>query len=124
MLYLVLHATLTTWHLPTKEEWEEMINSLGGSGIAGGKMKSTTRWLAPNTGATNYSGFTAFGVDYRNYDGVVFWMPGSLTSYWASTEFDALTAIGTRLVNDRQDFRVYEFGVNKTYGYCVRCLKD
>jgi len=112
------------WHVPTKADWEILAEYLGGQAVAGGKMKSITRWLTSNVGATNESGFSAYGVDYRNFDGVIFWMPGSLTSFWASTEFDASTAIGTRLVCDRQDFRVFDFGVKKTYGYCVRCLKD
>lgn len=114
----------TGWHVPTKSEWEDLANYLGGEAVAGGKMKATTRWLSPNVGATNSSGFTAYGVDYRNYDGVVFWFPGSLTSFWSSTEFDAETATGTRLVADNREFNVFDFGVKKTYGYCIRCIKD
>ncbi|MEX2593319.1 MAG: fibrobacter succinogenes major paralogous domain-containing protein [Anditalea sp.] len=47
------------WHLPSRAEWEILAHYLGGWEIAGGKMKSTTGWDPPNTGATNESGFSA-----------------------------------------------------------------
>jgi len=44
------------WHVPTDEDWNTLIENLGGADIAGGKMKSTsTKWRSPNTGATNES---------------------------------------------------------------------
>ena len=34
------------WHVPTDDDWQELVDYLGGEVIAGGKMKSTgTRWL-------------------------------------------------------------------------------
>jgi uncharacterized protein (TIGR02145 family) len=49
------------WHIPNVDEWDSLIVHLGGSGVAGGKMKEsgTTHWADPNTGGTNDSGFTA-----------------------------------------------------------------
>jgi uncharacterized protein (TIGR02145 family) len=51
----------TGWHIPTDEEWTILETFLGGSSIAGGKLKETNfaHWNNPNTGATNESGFTA-----------------------------------------------------------------
>ena len=38
------------WHVPTQAEWDNLINALGGTSVAGGKMKSTSGyWEAPNT---------------------------------------------------------------------------
>lgn len=55
-------------HLPSSFEWEELVTNLGGSDIAGGKMKSTTLWSSPNTGATNESGFSALpGGNWTTY---------------------------------------------------------
>jgi uncharacterized protein (TIGR02145 family) len=58
-----IDTLITGWHLPTKTEYETLITYLGGSGVAGGKMKETgtDHWNSPNTGATNESRFTAFG---------------------------------------------------------------
>jgi uncharacterized protein (TIGR02145 family) len=55
------------WHLPLREEWDILIEKLGGSEIAGGKMKEigTSHWEDPNTGATNSSQFSALPGGYR-----------------------------------------------------------
>ena len=45
------------WHVPSYNELTTLQDCLGGF-FAGGKMKATTLWNSPNTGATNESGFT------------------------------------------------------------------
>jgi uncharacterized protein (TIGR02145 family) len=47
------------WHVPSESEWTTLIAYLGGSSIAGGKLKSISEWTIPNTGATDESGFSA-----------------------------------------------------------------
>ena len=49
------------WHVSTSEDWTELEEYLGGSDVAGGKLKEagTLHWSSPNTGATNETGFTA-----------------------------------------------------------------
>ena len=48
------------WHVPSSAEWTTLTGFLGGTFVAGGKMKETgtAHWANPNTGATNESGFT------------------------------------------------------------------
>ena len=55
------------WHVPSRDEWQTMIEYLGGDGIAGGKLKEsgTEHWLSPNEGATNESGFSALPSGMR-----------------------------------------------------------
>ena len=58
------------WHVPTKDEWTQLFNFLGGFLVAGGALKEsgTSHWASPNTG-TNSSGFTALACGARIYDG-------------------------------------------------------
>jgi len=81
------------WHVPGDHDWIVLENYLGGSNIAGGKMKEigTAHWDNPNSGATNESGFTSLPGGYLVGDdapggGVnrVFSKMGS-TGYWLSS---------------------------------------
>src|SRR5436190_23369500 len=56
------------WHVPSDEELTTLTSCLGGVFVAGGTMKETgtTHWLAPNTEATNSSGWTGLPGGYRN----------------------------------------------------------
>ena len=51
------------WHVPTREEWMEMIDHLGGLDAIGAKVKEagTNHWRPPNHLANNSSGFSARG---------------------------------------------------------------
>lgn len=78
------------WHLPSKSEWNTLFDELGGSSVAGGKMKATTEWNAPNTGATDSSGWTALpggnrdtSGNYRNLNNNGTWWTSSLDSFLA-----------------------------------------
>lgn len=73
------------WHLPSDAEWAELSNKLGGSSVAGGKMKvpDTSYWNPPNKDATNSSGFSA--LPCGTYDGSgIFSGRGNLTHFWSS----------------------------------------
>lgn len=52
---------------PTEFDSDQLRTTLGGSAIAGGKLKKEglTYWNSPNTGASNESGFTAIGGGVR-----------------------------------------------------------
>jgi uncharacterized protein (TIGR02145 family) len=59
------HIASAGWHLPSTDEWDAMVTFLGPS-LAGGKLKEsgTVHWNAPNTDASNSSGFNASGSGY------------------------------------------------------------
>lgn len=116
------------WRLPTEAEWAELIEFLGGWNVAGGKLKAsgtteagTGLWQAPNTGASNETGFTALPGGGRYHDGAF----GSLGSYgiwWSDTELDATKALYLSLGYNRSD--AYRSSYDKGYGFAVRCLKE
>ena len=111
------------WHLPSDAEWTVLTDYLGGTSIAGGKLKETgtTHWASPNTGATNETGFTALPGGYRVYYGS-FDSIGLNGYWWSATESNASNAwFRTMNYNYSNVFRLYG---NKEGGFSVRCLRD
>lgn len=116
------------WHTPTDAEWTILTDYLGGSSIAGGKMKSTRkepdahpRWDSPNTGATNESGFSGLPGGTRNASGT-FNDVGPTGYFWSSTGYSSNYA-WYRYLN------YSNYYVNKSFnyrqrGFSVRCLRD
>jgi uncharacterized protein (TIGR02145 family) len=111
----------TGWHVPTDAEWLTLENHLGGSSVAGGAMKSTTGWNAPNTGATNSSGFTALPGGNRFHYGV-FTSVGSNGFWWSSSVAGSGLAWSRWLFSSNATVS-REF-LELQYGYSVRCVRD
>lgn len=61
------------YHVPSLAEWQQLIDFVGGSEVAGGKLKTigTTYWDSPNTGALDTYNFKARGAGFRGVDGDV-----------------------------------------------------
>lgn len=72
--------------IPTKPNLDTLQARLGGSTVAGGALKETgtTHWTTPNTGATNSSGFAAFGGGRRINTTGAFGNIGTFGYYWGS----------------------------------------
>lgn len=60
-------ASISGWHLPTTTEFDTLATAVGGSDVAGTKLKSTTGWLYGK--GTNDFGFSVFPAGY--------WLSGS-----------------------------------------------
>jgi len=77
----------TGYHVPSDTEWTVLTDYLGGESVAGGKMKKagTAYWNAPNTDATNSSGFTGLPGGDRSNNGVYSTI-GYNGSWWSSSE--------------------------------------
>lgn len=111
------------WHVPTETDWNTLLTYLGGETIAGGKMKSicASTWAAPNTGATNETGFTALPGGYRDATGP-FDFAGLYAQFWAATSYDGGTAWMYMLSNN--DALLGPVQDYKKAGNSVRCIKD
>jgi uncharacterized protein (TIGR02145 family) len=122
------------WHVPSDADWTTLETYLGGSSIAGGKLKSTTGWYSPNTGATNESGFSALANTCDIVRGIG---PGgpppaehsfnkSYYGYWWSS-----SGIFKQLQYNNPDILTYNNPIIPIYGsgvysilHSVRCIKD
>lgn len=117
-------ACPTGWHLPSNDEWITLTTFLGGESIAGGKLKDggTIYWNAPNTGATNETGFTALPGGSRDRNTDTYYHLGNLGFYWTSTEYTSPTAMGRNINNDNTV--CYQNHHYKDYGISVRCVMN
>lgn len=112
------------WHVPTDAELTTLTTYLGGTGVAGGKMKElgTTHWNSPNTGATNESGFSGLPGGYRDHDNGTFGGLGGYAYFWSSTEYDSGDAWGRDLGYGYSE--VYRYCGSKRHGFSVRLIRD
>lgn len=111
------------WHVPSDAEWDILAAYLGGADVAGGKMKEsgTSRWVRPNTGASNMSNFNALPGGLRYFDGN-FRDLGFGAYWWSSTQLNPERAF-FRFVFHEESI-IYRFDNLKRIGFSVRCLKD
>jgi len=119
-------ACPTGWHLPTNAEWETLVGYVGGSSVAGNKLKSRSGWNNNGNGTDEY-GFSALpGGSYTSdhsqpyyskesfggagYSG--YWSTASHSDPWSqsgSGSFEALRSIALAGI---------------TSSYSVRCVSD
>ncbi len=110
------------WHVPTDAEWQTLINYLGGSSVAGGKMKEAgeTHWNYSHTAVKNESGFTALPAGGRFFSGSL--NMGTDAFFWSSSESEAGDAWRVNLnylhlETSRKDYF-------KEAGFSVRLVRD
>lgn len=124
------------WHLPSREEFIELANTLGGIDNAGGKMKTLGTkqagdglWNEPNLGADNSSGFSAVPAGARLYTPsyptpvISYRNLGDVATFWTSTRGPD----GYGVFNIYHDRELIWYNSAFTSGYfrfSVRCVKD
>jgi len=111
------------WHLPSEEEWKELVFHLDGYSEAGYFLKEegNLHWGGGNWGASNLSGFTALPGGRRDLDGTF----DALTFgayFWTSTEITESSAYRSALGTGSGDVNIG--GAQMNTGRSVRCVKD
>jgi len=112
------------WHVATDADWTTLVTYLGGSSVAGGKMKEVgnTHWNSPNTSATNTSGFTALPGGRREYTDGSFINTGFNGFWWTSSAYNPDYSWYRQINYDGAIVNAANF--HKQYGFSVRCVKD
>ena len=108
------------YHIPSDEEWIIVTDFLGGSDIAGKKMKSKNGW-ANDWNGNNSSGFNGLPGGYCSSLGDFYNVAG-YGYFWSSSEFDTNFAWFRGL--SRHYTKVYRSFNSKGNGMSVRCIKD
>lgn len=105
------------WHLPSNTEWDALATAVGGVGVAGIKLKSTTGWDSGN-GDGSY-GFAAFPAGRNSSD--YFESLGNRAFFWTATAYSSSIAY-TRYFDPGASMSSYYSG--KLNGHSVRLVKD
>ncbi len=110
------------WRVPTSADWVALSDYLGGSTVAGGKMKSTgtSYWLSPNVG-DNISGFSAYPSLSRGADGVYDTQKGRTAMWWASDFVGTGISWVYYINNDNTSLTLTSY--QSSAGVAIRCLK-
>jgi len=108
------------FHIPTRDEWRELIDYLGGAEVAGGKLKEqgTLHWDDPNIGATDEVGFAARGAGGRTPSGSYMEWFNYYAAFYSSTESYAYL-----IVHDVANISENSAPITNG-GYSVRCIQD
>lgn len=125
------------WRVATQADWLSLENALGGASVAGGKIKSTATnqtdsvsgysmssnagWDAPNTGATNSSGFSAFSTGLRDAQ-------GTFSGIYQTAKWWTGDPSATGVANFRAAYYnsagIDSGAVDKRNGFAVRCVRN
>ena len=111
------------WHVPTDTEWTTLTNYLGGTSVAGGKMKATTLWNSPNQDATDSIGFKGLPGGYRDrYLSSMFSSIGENAVWWSSSEYEKINV--WYHYQYYGDGNAYKSTIGKTVGLSVRLINN
>jgi uncharacterized protein (TIGR02145 family) len=106
------------WHLPSKQEYEQLLQSIGGPGV------NAYNKLIPS-GSSGFNGiFSGFRINDR------FEYTGKIAHYWSSTEMpDGVNAWYLGISSYTSDAGINKLQSvknmkNKAFGFSIRCVKD
>jgi len=102
------------WHVPTKEEWETLINYLGGGDIVYFKLRDSKFWPPSIYYNSNETGFSARPSGERDRYGMFVGI-GQCTSWWTSSRVSRVSFSHTCISIT---------GMPAENGYSVRCIKN
>jgi len=113
------------WHLPTADEWNELISFVendGHSGETGTALKSKNGWIHNGNGTDNY-GFDIKPAGYRQWNGE-FRYSGYFARFWTQTQTSNIQSNAESVSFYATSPTANPGTAIKTYGYSVRCVKD
>lgn len=114
-------AAVAGWHLPSKSEWDQLANAIGGSSTAGTKLKSTYGWDYSGNGTDDYS-FSSLPAGQWYVDSGKFTSKGSRAVFWTADQYSSKNGVYCMLEYKYANLGSYNY--NKGSGYSVRLVKD
>ena len=113
------------WHLPSRAEWDTLIDFVGGKELAGKILKSSNSWFGKGNGTDDY-GFSALPAGHRyvtdEFTRDLFNNEKRYATFWSSTEHDSADAYIASLSYYRNSADwVHDY---KNLGLSVRCVMN
>ena len=113
------------WKLPSKEDFETLIETIGGKSTAGKKLKSKKGWQKGN--GTNEYSFRAVPAGMRYVGDYHYNYHGNEAFFWTSSEakrsiYHGTAMYGLKLYSTGDDAVLDVF--DRFYGFSVRCIKE
>lgn len=110
------------WHVPADADWDKLAIVLGGFYRAGGGLKDTSDlYWPPSFYDDNRSGFTALPNGMRQVTGNFFAI-GYYGNWWSAGSIGG--GPNSYSLQWFDENLTLTLGINKKYGFSVRCLKD
>jgi uncharacterized protein (TIGR02145 family) len=112
------------WHIPSYEDWTDLITRSGGLMYAGIVLKEpgTAHWEKPNGGYPSYNHFNALPGGLRDESGD--FSEIGKTGYWWSILKDEKPSAWYIIMNSASNSISIRNFKNKPIGMSVRCVKD
>jgi len=110
------------WHLPTSRDWDVLIAAVGGSSVAGKKLKADHGWYNNGNGTDDFQ-FSALPGGYR-YSNGYFYGAGNYGYWWTAAENGGSYAYGRNMYYLNDGVFEYYYYNDESYGFSVRCVKD
>jgi uncharacterized protein (TIGR02145 family) len=108
------------WHLPSKDEWEILSNSVDGNKTDGKHLKSASGWNENGNGQDSF-GFSALPGGFGYFNGR-FNYAGYTGYWWSGSEYDSDSVYGLYINCDGNDTNWNSS--DKDHLLSVRCIKD
>ena len=107
------------WHLPVQTEWQDLFDEVGGSSVAGERLKSVVGW-DNNGNGTDVYGFSALPAGER--DEIMQWgYSGKTALFWSYTDNGENDPHFVDFSYDRESAVL---GSYKYSAISIRCIKD
>ena len=117
------------WHLPSKDEWETLLDSAGGLSVAGKRLKSKTGWTSYDPGdgvSVSGSGVDTYGfsvIASGLLDGSGFFGAYRYATFWSATSV-SMYSDEAYWVNVLITHEVSVELTYKQFAFSVRCVRD
>lgn len=119
-----MYACPEGWRLPSKSDFEILLNVVGGDSIAGTVLKAASGWgfgwknEPKSYDIFSFNALPAGEASLGRFEGGM-----TRTTFWSSTEYDSAQVYCVAMTYDREDAALNWF-YKEFSAYSVRCIKD